>query len=50
MKLFRLTLCALLLSAAASCNRNTASSQEEAEAEPLHDNRYGIIADEYRVE
>ena len=50
MKLFRLTLCALLLSAAASCNRNTASSQEEAEAEPLHDIRYGIIADDYRLE
>ncbi|WP_308659693.1 peptidoglycan DD-metalloendopeptidase family protein [uncultured Alistipes sp.] len=50
MKQLRLTFCALALLATASCDRNQTTSAEEAEAETLHDIRYGIIADDYRLE
>ena len=50
MKQFRLTFCALALLATASCDRNQTTSAEEAETETLHDIRYGIIADDYRLE
>ena len=50
MKQLRLTFCALALLATASCDRNQTTSAEEAETETLHDIRYGIIADDYRLE